>query len=64
MVIHWSDLFTAIALLLMLEGILPFLAPSLMRSIAAKFTALVDRQMRSYGFALLAAGVILLSFVR
>ena len=56
----WSDLLTAVALLLVLEGILPFLSPTAARRFAARIDELGDSALRTMGFACMAAGVVLL----
>ena len=61
---QWSDLFAAVALLLILEGILPFLKPEASRSLAKKLESMSDRQLRVGGFLLMLCGVITLSIVR
>ena len=61
---QWSDLLAAIALLLVLEGVLPFLKPSAMRGISRKLEALSDQQLRVAGFISMLAGIVLLSIVR
>ena len=61
---QWSDLFAAIALLLIFEGILPFLKPEFSRAIAKKLESVSDRQLRVAGFLLMFSGVVILSIVR
>lgn len=61
---QWSDLFTAIALVLVFEGILPFLRPSLARAFARRFESISDRGLRVIGLASMLTGIALLSVVR
>ncbi len=56
----WSGLLDAIALLLVLEGIMPFLSPSSVRRLLARLNELGDRSLRVAGLASMAAGVVLL----
>jgi uncharacterized protein YjeT (DUF2065 family) len=60
----WADLFAAFALYLVLEGILPFLNPQAMKRVLAMMATLSDRQLRLWGLASMAAGVLLLYVVR
>ena len=60
----WSDLLAAVALYLVLEGILPFLNPQAMKRVLATMTTFSDRQLRLWGLASMAAGILLLYFVR
>ena len=54
---------SAIALVLILEGILPFLAPKLWRETFRRIIELADGQVRFVGLASIAAGLILLFFL-
>lgn len=60
----WSDLLAAFALYLVLEGVLPFLNPQAMKRVLTAMTTLSDRQLRFWGLASMAAGVVLLYLVR
>ena len=60
----WSDLLAAFALYLVLEGIMPFVNPPLMKRVMLSFTQSSDRQLRVGGFVSMLAGLILLYFVR
>ena len=46
-----DSLWTAFALVLVLEGLLPFVAPRLWRDTSASSTALTDGQLRFVGLA-------------
>ncbi|MBY0438492.1 MAG: DUF2065 domain-containing protein [Burkholderiales bacterium] len=59
-----SALLLALALMLVLEGVLPFLAPRLWRETFARLVALSDGQLRFVGLASMLAGVTLLSWLR
>ena len=56
----WSGLLDAVALLLVLEGIMPFLSPSSVRRLLARLNELGDSTMRVAGLASMVAGVVLL----
>jgi uncharacterized protein len=60
----WSDLLAAVALYLVLEGVLPFLNPQAMKRVLTAMTGFSDRRLRLWGLASMAAGVLLLYFVR
>ena len=52
-----------LALMLVIEGILPFTAPRFWREAFRKFTELSDGQIRFAGLASMLAGLVLLFFV-
>jgi uncharacterized protein YjeT (DUF2065 family) len=61
---QWSDLLAAFALYLVLEGIMPFMNPPLMKRVMLSFVQSSDRQLRIGGFVSMLAGLALLYFVR
>lgn len=56
----WDNLGFALALVLIAEGLLPFLSPRLWRSTFERMIALENGQLRFIGFISLLAGVLLL----
>lgn len=60
----WDELIIGLALLLVIEGILPFLSPGLMRAALAAVAQMDDRALRLSGLASMAIGVILLYLMR
>ena len=56
----WGGLLDAVALLLVLEGIMPFLSPSSVRRLLARLNDMGDNVLRGAGLASMVAGVILL----
>ncbi|HXR58009.1 MAG TPA: DUF2065 domain-containing protein [Burkholderiales bacterium] len=52
----------AIALVLVIEGLLPFLAPSLWRETFRRILQLSDGQIRFFGLSSMLAGLLLLYF--
>ncbi len=60
----WSDLLAAVALYLVLEGIMPFLNPQGLRRALEALSSLEDSHLRMMGFASMAAGAVLLYWVR
>jgi len=61
---YWSEILTAIALLFVIEGMLPFVRPSRYKQLVAQITRLSDGQLRTYGLSAMIAGLLLLFFVR
>jgi len=59
----WQDLLVALALLLVIEGVLPFLSPESMRRTLLTMAALNDRTLRLVGLASMGIGVGLLYLV-
>ena len=60
----WSDLLAAFALYLVIEGLLPFASPDGWRRSLAVIASLTDSQVRFFGLASIAAGLLLLLIVR
>ena len=60
----WNDLFTAVALLLVLEGLMPFLNPAGFKRALIQIAALSDGVLRGFGFAAITAGLLLLWWLR
>ena len=56
----WGGLLDAVALLLVLEGILPFLSPSSVRRLLDRVNEMGDNTLRAAGLASMVAGVALL----
>lgn len=59
-----SALFTAFALMLVLEGVIPFLAPRAWREGFRRISTLADGQIRFIGLSSLLIGLLLLTFTR
>lgn len=55
-----NDFLAAFALMLVLEGILPFLSPSAFRAVLLQMARMEDRSMRITGLVSMIAGLILL----
>ena len=54
----------ALALMLILEGVLPFLAPNLWRDTFRRITQMSDGQIRFVGLSSMLVGLLLLLWVR
>jgi len=63
-VVNWYDLFAALALVLVLEGIFPFVNPAGMRRKLEMISQLNDGQLRTIGMISMAIGLLVLFFVR
>ena len=59
-----NTLLTALALMLVIEGVLPFLVPGLWRETFRRLTEMGDGQIRFIGLTSMLAGVLLLFLVR
>ena len=57
-------LLTAFALMLIIEGVLPFLLPALWRDTFRKLTEMSDGQVRFIGLTSMVAGLLLLYIAR
>jgi hypothetical protein len=60
----WTDLWTALALMLVLEGIMPFVSPDSVRRLLAAVSEVDNRGLRIAGLVSMLAGVGLLYLVR
>ena len=60
----WNELLAAFGLMLVLEGILPFLNPRALRQTLLKMTQLEDRILRFAGVVSMALGLLVLYFFR
>ena len=59
-----TTLLTAFALMLILEGVMPFLAPKTWRLTFQRMIALKDGQLRFVGLMSMLGGALLMLFVR
>jgi uncharacterized protein len=59
----WDTLLIAFALMLVIEGLLPFLMPSVWRETFRKLTEIGDGQIRFIGLTSMLAGLLLLYLV-
>jgi len=60
----WHDLLAAIALVLVIEGILPFLSPRTTRQLMLQVSQSDDRALRGAGLVSMILGVLLLYLLR
>jgi uncharacterized protein YjeT (DUF2065 family) len=59
-----ATLLAAVALMLVIEGILPFLVPRVWRDVFRRITELSDGQIRFFGLTSMLIGLLLLFLVR
>ena len=57
---HTNTLMTAVALMLVIEGLLPFLLPTVWRDVFRRLTEMSDGQIRFVGLSSMLAGLLLL----
>jgi len=60
----WSDLLAALALVLVIEGMVPFLNPQSLRRMIETLGQLDDRSLRTAGLVSMVCGLIMLYIVR
>ena len=59
-----NDLLAAFALVLVLEGILPFASPRIVRKIWENISTMSDQALRIFGLVSMVVGVLLLTLIR
>ena len=62
--IAWEDLISALALVLVIEGIMPFISPGSWRQTMLQASQLPDRVLRIIGLGSMLFGVVLLYLMR
>ncbi len=62
--IAWSDLLSAFALVLVIEGIMPFISPKNWRNTMLQAAQLPDKSLRMIGISSMLLGVVLLYLMR
>ena len=60
----WESIVPALALVLVIEGMLPFISPKGWRDAMSQAAQLPDKVLRTLGFISMLAGVIILYLVR
>lgn len=61
---NWGDLLAALALLLIFEGLIPFISPRGYKNMVQQMAAMPDKMLRNVGLVLVAAGLVVLFLVR
>ena len=62
--LKWDDLLAALSLVMVIEGIVPFVSPHSLRNLLEKVTRIDDRTLRITGLVSMICGVIMLYVVR
>jgi uncharacterized protein YjeT (DUF2065 family) len=62
--IAWKDLWTAIALMLIIEGITPFINPSTFRQVIQLLSQMDEKKIRMMGAFWMGLGLLVLYWVR
>lgn len=60
----WDELLKGFALLLVIEGLMPFLAPHRFRAALLRLLSMDDRALRTVGFVSMLAGLLVLQALR
>jgi len=60
----WTELLTALALVLVIEGLLPFLSPDTFRSAMRSILSRDNNTMRIVGLSSMIVGVLILTILR
>ncbi len=60
----WQELGIALSLVLVIEGVLPFLNPAAWRVMAYRLADMENRAVRLAGFCSMVAGLILLTWLK
>lgn len=61
---NMGDLWAALALVLVIEGLLPFISPRFYRQSAEQMSALPDRVIRMIGLVVIFVGLVALILIR
>lgn len=61
---NWGDLLAALALVLVLEGLIPFLSPRGYRNMVQQMASMSEQMLRKTGLVLIIAGLLFLYLVR
>ena len=62
--VNWNDLLGALAIVFVLEGVMPFMYPIGTKRLMAKLSTMADRELRLAGFFSILAGLLILFVVR
>lgn len=60
----WNDLLVVIALVLVFEGVIPFLAPEKFRQAMAQLSQLSNQALRIIGLVSMTLGIIFLTIIK
>ena len=60
----WSDLLAALAIVCIIEGVMPFINPSGMKRLLSRMASMEEREMRIVGLVSMLVGLAILYLVR
>ncbi|MBT3705740.1 MAG: DUF2065 domain-containing protein [Proteobacteria bacterium] len=60
----WQSFLAALALVFVIEGLIPFASPRGYRSLANRLQGLTDRQLRVGGAVVIVLGLIMLAWIK
>jgi len=61
---NWGDLLAALALVLVIEGLMPFISPRSYKNTMQQMLSLPEKSIRMIGLASMLGGVVMLYLVR
>lgn len=61
---NWADFWAALALVLVLEGLIPFVSPRSYKNMVQQMAAMPERMLRNVGLVLMIGGLLFLYLVR
>jgi len=62
--VNWGDLWAALALVLVFEGLIPFLSPRGYRNMVQQMASMSEQMLRNTGLVLIITGLLFLFLVR
>jgi uncharacterized protein len=64
MQLQWNQLLAALAIVCIIEGVMPFIYPGALKRLLGKLSATRERELRIMGFLSIVVGLLLLFAVR
>ncbi len=61
---NWADFWAAMALVLVLEGLIPFISPGGYRNMVQQMATMSEQMLRNVGLVLIIVGLLFLYLVR
>ena len=61
---NWADFWAALALVLVLEGLIPFVSPRGYKNMVQQMAAMPEQTLRNVGLVLMIGGLLFLYLVR
>lgn len=61
---QWNELLVALAIVCILEGVVPFVHPAALKRLLVRLSATGERELRLVGFCSILAGLVILFLVR